>query len=371
MRNSCATLAQLFNFCYNTDMEFNPKYKLTDKILTKLIEIAESRAIIERAKILPKNEIKLRRQAMIKMTQSSTEIEGNILSIKQVEAIAADKKVDAPDRDIYEVENYLSALKYIDQFIANKKIISEKTLLRVHKLVTDRTLPKDQSGHYRKSKIFVVRRRPSLSDEIVYTGPDAKNVPALCISLFQWLQKSQSENINPVIVAGILHQEIAAIHPFADGNGRTARAMATLLLYQRGYDFRRFFALEDYYNEDRSKYYQAINIGKNYLERKADFTSWLEYFIDGFNIEINNVKNQIMTFSLKGTNKEIGSKIYLDQSQMKVLGFIDQMARITAKDVSDILQCPIRTAQFKLNQLKKIGIIEQVGKGPSSAYVLK
>lgn len=350
---------------------FSPSYKVTSKILAALTSIAESKSVIEHAKILPQNEMKLRRQALIRMTHSSTEIEGNVLNLEQVKAVAVHKKVDAPSRDIYEVENYFKALKYIEQVVKNNRPINEKILLKIHKFVTNRTLPEEQSGHYRKGKIFVVKRRLSLPDEVVYTGPDARKVPDLCFDLMEWLVRSEKENINPVIAAGILHQEIAAIHPFNDGNGRTARAMATLVLYQRGYDFRRLFALEDYYNKDRQKYYKAINIGKNYEERKKDTTLWLEYFVRGFQEEINSVKAQIQALSLKKIDDGIMSKVYLDKDQLKLLDFIDQVGRITIKDALDILNCPKRTAQLKLRQLKNFGMIIQIGKGPSSAYIPK
>lgn len=172
-------------------------------------------------------------------------------------------------------------------------------------------------------------------------------------------------------MAGILHQEIAAIHPFQDGNGRTARATATLILYQRGYDFRRLFALEDYYNKDRAKYYEAINTGKNYEERKTDFTPWLEYFVKGFKEEIDNIKAQVFALSLKRVGKGIESKIYLDKEQLELLDFLDRIGRITIKDAVDVLSCPKRTAQLKLRRLKDLGMIVQIGKGPSSAYILK
>ncbi|MFH1745219.1 MAG: Fic family protein [bacterium] len=350
---------------------FNPQYKLTNKIVALLTAIAESKAVIGRAKILPQNEIKLRRQALIRMSHSSTEIEGNRLNLRQVEALVAHKKIDAPARDIYEVENYLKALKYIDQFVQKRHSITEKTLLKIHGLVAGKTLPKEQSGHYRPEPIFVVSQRFGLPYETVYTGPDAKDVPHLCADFIKWLQESEKENINPVIAAGIAHLEIAAIHPFNDGNGRTARTMATLILYQRDYDFRRLFALEDYYNKERAKYYAAINVGKIYQERKTDITSWLEYFVEGFKEEIDNVKAQIISLSLKKINDNIESKIYLDKDQLKLLDFLDQVGRIVIKDAIDVLNCPKRTAQLKLSQLKKLGIIAQIGRGPSSAYILR
>lgn len=350
---------------------FNPKYKFTNSIVKMLTAVAEAKAVIERAKILPKQELKLRRQALIRMSHSSTAIEGNQLSIHEVEALVGRKKVDAPQRDIFEVQNYLNALKYIGQVVEKKQAITEKILLKIHKLVTDKTLDQESSGKYRKGPIYVVRRRLGLPNEVMYTGPDAKKVPELCANLIAWIQESENEDIDPIVVAGIAHQEIAAIHPFNDGNGRTARALATLILYKRGYDFRRLFALEDYYNKDRQKYYKAINIGKTYNERKVDFTSWLEYFTKGFRDEIDDVRNKIMALSAQVVNENIDSQIYLDKDQMKILDFLDKLGKINVNDVVEILDCPKRTAQFHLQKLKKIDIISQVGKGPASAYILK
>jgi len=336
-----------------------------------LTAIAEAKSYIERATILPKNEVQLRRQALIRMTHSSTEIEGNILNLEQVEAVLANKKIDAPERDIYEVENYLRAMKYIEKVVQEKKSINEKVLLKVHALVTNKTLPKERSGHYRQVPIYVVRRKFGLRDEVVYTGPEAHQVPNLCKDLLNWLDESDKQAVNSVLVAGIVHQEIAAIHPFVDGNGRTARAMATLVLYARGYDFRRLFALEDYYNRDRSSYYAAINSGENYKQRRVDFTPWLEYFTLGFKEEIDSVKAQIITLKVRKGGKNDRSKVFLEKDQMLILDFISQMGKISTSDVVDILNCPRRTAQLKLSKLKSLGIISQIGKGPSSAYIIQ
>lgn len=348
---------------------FNPKYKLSNNIVKMLTAVAEAKAVIERARILPKQELKLRRQALIRMSHSSTAIEGNRLNIREVEALAGRKKIDAPQRDIFEVQNYLKALRYIEQVVEKKQSITEKVLLKIHKLVTDKTLDKESSGHYRKGSIYVVRKRLGLPNEIMYTGPDAKKVPELCANLIAWMKESEKQDINPIIVAGIVHQEIAAIHPFNDGNGRTARALATLILYKRGYDFRRLFALEDYYNKDRQEYYKAINIGKTYDKRKIDFTSWLEYFSKGFREEIDNVRNKIMALSARAVGLNGDSQIYLDKDQMEILDFLDKVGKINVNDAMDILDCPKRTAQLHLQKLKKIGMIKQVGKGPSSAYI--
>ena len=348
---------------------FNPKYKLNNKILSDLTAVAEAKGFIDRAKILPKQELQLKRQAIIRMTHHSTEIEGNRLDIKQVAALYANKKINAPDRDVYEVKNYLNALKFIEKTVTEKKTITEKTILKIHRLATYKTLAPKFCGHYRSGQIYVVRRRLGMPQETLYTGPTAKHVPKLMSEFVDWLTESKRKKLNPVITAAIAHMEIAAIHPFNDGNGRTARTLATLILYERGYDFRRLFAIEDYYNTDRPAYYNAINLGKTYEERRADITSWLEYFIKGFKQEIDEVKNKILLLSARKVDEKIKSQIYLTPEQLKIIDFIDQIKRITVKDVEDILSCPKRTAQLHLQKLKKIKIIKAVGKGKATSYI--
>lgn len=348
---------------------FTPKYKLTNTIVANLTAIAEAKGIIDRAKILPQQELRLRRQAVIRMTHHSTEIEGNQLNMEQVEALYAKKKIDAPARDVYEVKNYLNALKYIEKVVTEDTPITEKVILKIHKLVTHKTLEPKFSGAYRPGPIYVVRRRFGMPNEILYTGPDAKRVPKLLSEFVDWLKKSEGQKISPVIVAGIAHLEIAAIHPFNDGNGRTARAVAILILYQRGYDFRRLFALEDFYNTHRPAYYRAINVGKSYERRRVDSTSWLEYFVEGFKEEIDNVKSRILSLSTHAGQGEIESKIYLTPEQLKIIDFLDQVGRMTVKDVEDVLSCPRRTAQLHLQKLKKIKMIKSKGKGKSTIYI--
>ena len=136
-------------------------------------------------------------------------------------------------------------------------------------------------------------------------------------------------------------------------------------------DFRRLFALEDYYNKDRPAYYKAINVGENYEKRKIDITPWLEYFVKGFKEEIDNVKTKVTSLALRKVDDKLHAQIYLDKDQMKILEFLDQMGRIAVSDVVNILECPKRTAQAHLQRLKKLKIIRQVGKGPASAYILE
>ena len=351
---------------------FKPQYAITHQILNNLLKSAEIRPLVARTPILPKQEMKLRRDAMIRMIHSSTSIEGNVLNRYEVEKVLAGEKVDAPERDISEVKNYRDALYYISKFMGEKRKITAQTILELHRLVTKNILEKDKCGHFRKSKVFVVSRRGNKIVKVSYTGPDAKQVPELVKSLAAWLDKADKENICPVIAAAFAHSEIAAIHPFADGNGRTARLLATLILYQRGYDFRKLFALEDYYNQDRPAYYKAIHLGKNYKERiQNDLTNWLEYFTGGFASEMESVKEKVIPLSLDvKMRKKIGGPVYLDKNQIKIIDFVMTMDKVERSDVEDILNVSKRTAIRLINSLLKTGLLKTKGEGKKQFYVL-
>lgn len=137
---------------------FKPKYIITHKILNRLIEIAEVRSLVSHTSILPKQEAKLRRQALVQMIHSSTSIEGNILNRYEVEKILTGQKVDAPKRDIFEIKNYQEAMYYVFRFVEKKRKITVKTVLEIHQLVTKNTLAEEKCGHFRKDKVYVVSR---------------------------------------------------------------------------------------------------------------------------------------------------------------------------------------------------------------------
>ena len=346
---------------------FNPKYNLSDEAINALVSIGETKAIVDRARLLPQQELQLRRQARIRMTQSSTAIEGNALNKKQVEAIISNKKIDAPDRDIHEVKNYLQAMKYVDELVKKNKPIAEKHILQIHKRVTNKTLSDDKVGAYRQTGVAVVRRGPGMRQQVMYQAPNKNKVLKLMTNFIKWLNDSREKEVNSVIIAGIAHQELAAIHPFADGNGRTARALATLILYQRGYGFKHLFALEDYYNRDRPAYYSAINIGKIYSGQDRDVTKWLEYFIFGVKEEIDDLRQRILNIPAKAGSRE---QIILTPDQVKILEFVNDVGRITTSEVTKILSMPSRTALRQLNRLVEMKILKAVGERKARYYLM-
>jgi len=133
--------------------------------------------------------------------------------------------------------------------------------------------------------------RDSRSRGIVYMPPEAKDVPLLMKAMVLWIASSERDLLPCPIRAGIAHYQFATIHPYYDGNGRTARLVTTLILHLGGYDLKGLYSLEEYYARSLNRYYDALTIGPshNYYEgrAKADITTWAEYFCEGATIRLS------------------------------------------------------------------------------------
>lgn len=342
---------------------FKPKFVITSKLNDFLTRIAVCREKIISAPILPKREIRLVRSARLRMIYSSTNIEGNPLSLKEVGEILEGKMVTGTsEKDRLEIINYEKAMEYIDGlFQKKKKKIKEKVVFKIHCLLTKDILKDSETGHYRSGPVFIVGRP---SRKVVYQAPPASKVGKLMKELLIWLNSKETETLSPVIVAAVAHYQLVTIHPFIDGNGRTARALATLILYQRDYDIKKMFALEDYYNLDRKSYYQAIRLAN----QEKNLTSWLEYFALGLLKEMESVLVKVESFSLEARK---GKQIYLSRRQREILNFVAVNGKVFRSDVVDICSVSSRTAHRELKKMIALGFLETKGKGRNSHYILK
>ena len=348
---------------------FNPKYTVTDKILNNLTTIASAREVIEQAYLVPKWEAKLRRQALLHNTHSSTAIEGNKLSLEQVEALAEGKDIIATNKDKQEVLNYLEALEKIPT-LAEKRKIKVADILNVHRILSKNVIQNNaDSGALRNRQVFVGKRvfdGTGFKEEVVYMPPKTDEVPGLVKEFIDWLNLDKAWEINPVLLAGIMHYEIARIHPFIDGNGRTARLLATLILYLSGFDYRRIFALDDYYDRDRQSYYAAL---KTAQVNNGDITQWLEYFTTGVAYSVNEVKEAILKV---GSKKKDGRKgqIALTPKQMKIVEYINMHGNVTNRDLRELFKISAQAIHKELTKLVELKVIKPAGEGRALHYIL-
>lgn len=345
---------------------FTPKYQIIPEILNNLTKIAEIKALVERAKLLPSKEVFLRRAAVAKMAHTSTSIEGNTLEEYQVKAMIEGKPIRAQKQDIVEVKNYLRALKIVGELSNNNKI-TFKDILKLHKTVIDGLVDKEKTGVFRSTPVFVVNILVNGKEQVVYTPPPAKRVVFEVENLLSWL--FENSEIHPIIKAGIFHHQFESIHPFTDGNGRVGRLLTVLFLYLSEWGFRQSLVLEDYYNLKRKKYYENLQTGKTFNQRGGvDLTNWLLYFTDGFVYEAERLKDQVML--LENVKGNVSLETKFTAHDLKILDFVVTLGKITSDDVVDILKVPKRTAQMRLQKLEKEKVLEKSGSGPKTFYVL-
>lgn len=344
---------------------FKPIFRYTNTIVKNLTHISGAQTVIANAPLIPKWQVSLRREALIQSAHSSTAIEGNPLTLDEVSELAAGREIMVNRRDKQEVINYLEALEKIPKF-AEKKIFKKADFLEIHKLVVKDTLdnPEDE-GTYRNRQV-VVRNRAT--DQITFMPPATEDVPHLVEIFFKWLKSSRAVELDPVLHAGITHYEIVRIHPFVDGNGRTARIMASLVFFIRGFDVKRFFALDDYYDNDRKAYYDAL---KTVDPTTCDLTAWLEYFSEGVAVSVEAIRKKVIGLSKDIKVLKQKGQIALTERQMKIVEWIVNNRSISNREIREMFGLSNRGALDEIEKLMQLDVIEKNGKGRSVIYVLK
>lgn len=343
---------------------FKPNFRYTHKIVSLLTKISAAREITLNSPLIPKWEVSLRREAIIQSAHSSTSIEGNRLSLEQVSKLALGRKITATRKDKQEVLNYLNALNNIEKLVKGK-LLRSKDILKIHRIVTKDTLENPEDcGAFRTRYVIVGNR---LTGEVFFRPPKNEDVPKLVKNLIDWLNSTGAKELDPILEAGIAHYEFVRIHPFIDGNGRTARVLATWILYNRGFDTKRFFCLDDYYDSDRPAYYKAL---RSVNQDTRDLTRWLEYFVEGVNISVEAVKERVIRLSSERLRKIKKGQIALTERQMQIVEFINIHGRITNRDTQKMFGLSNRASLDEIKKLLKLKVLKQVGKGRNVHYEL-
>ncbi|MBW2005296.1 MAG: Fic family protein [Deltaproteobacteria bacterium] len=343
---------------------FEPKFKYTNNIVRLLTKISGAREVILNSPLIPRWGVALRREAIIHSAHSSTSIEGNRLSLEQVSDLAQGREVMVTRKDKQEVLNYLNILENIGELIKGDSLC-EQDVLNIHRIVTKNTLDNpDDCGFYRNRYVVIANR---LTGEVFFRPPKNEDVPGLIKDLIEWINLEEAKELDPIIEAGIFHYEFVRIHPFVDGNGRTARVLAALILYQRGFDTKQLFCLDDYYDSDRQAYYKAL---QSVDQETLDLTNWLEYFVEGVSISIEAVKERIARLSSERLRKAERGQIVLTERQMSIVEFLNHNGKITAGDIAKMFKISRQAALKEIGKLVKLKVVALKGEKRGAHYVL-
>lgn len=340
---------------------WKPRYQITPRTAEGLMRLATIKTELEHTPLPPALAVELRRQARLRSTHYSTRIEGNRLTLAETENVVAPPSVRASpksakalrgrDRDVREVRNYWEALIRVEDWSANGKPITADGLRRLHALV-DRGV-RAQPTPYRTAQNVI---RDSVSGGIVYLPPEAKDVPALMDGLVAWIDASEREPVPAPLAAGLAHYQFVTIHPYMDGNGRTARLLATWLLRRGGYGLNGFLALEEEHAKDLPAYYRALTVHPhhNYYFRRndADLTNWLEYFVDMVSGAFENARRLVAEANeanpVATPDARTSEPPRLDARGRVIFGLLSAQERITAREVAKALGLSERMARLLL-----------------------
>jgi len=345
-------------------MMYKPNFRYAHKIVNNLTASSAARTVILNVSLIPRWEVSLRREALLRSVHSSTAIEGNPLTLEQVTDLAAGRDIMVRRKDKQEVLNYLEALEKIPAF-AERVPFAVADLLELHKLVTKETLdnPADE-GSLRNKQVAVVNRA---THEIIFMPPPTDEVTVLMDEYLEWFNSQEADEIDPVLEAGISHYELVRIHPFVDGNGRTARVMASLVLFKRAFDIKRFFALDDYYDQDRRAYYAAL---KTVDQNTLNLTAWLEYFTEGVAVSIKAVKDKVIGLSKDIKALKEKGQIALTDRQMKIVEILVQNGKLSIGQVKNLFGFTRQMALKEMTKLAKLGVVKLRGRGRGAYYEL-
>ncbi len=343
---------------------FKPEFNYTHNIVRNLMNIEGAKEVIENSPILPVWQSRLQKEALVRQAHHTTRIEGTQLTIEQVRDLIDEKPVVARERDIQEVRNYLKVAAFIDEVYDDPDMeLDLRTIRHIHYLILDGIEGGYEPGEFRKIQNYVVNNK---TKEVVYTPPLASEVPILMLELVDWLRSDEASELSPLLKAGIAHYQLVGIHPFLDGNGRTARALANLILYHAGYDIKKLFSLEEYYDMNPAGYYEALQS----VRTTGAFTTWLEYFTAGIATEMQKIKELVLTHSRDRALRDKIGQVALSERQLAILAYVEKHGQITNRELQQLADLSHATAHKELLTLVQSGLLNKKGKARGTYYVL-
>ena len=347
-----------------------PKYSMTFDINYHLEEIERVKYRIERQLIMPKHEEWLRREAFIRTAYSSTMVENATISEDEMEKAVKPYPSAEISKERVDVTNYARALNLVD-YLSDMKdagipVLNEGTIMQIHwQLMGGIHDTRIQPGKYRTAPNWIEDQGIK-----VYEPPSHIDVPILMREFSEWLMAKEPRS--PVINAGIAHLHLVAIHPFVDGNGRTARLLATLLLQKSGYGFRKLLSVDAYYQRNRDKYIDALrsSLGKIYYHG-YESTKWLDFFTKSVVLQARVLEDRLTDWRIEVEKiHENWKKTGLNDRQIDGLIYANRMGYLTRKYYAEITNVSLITASRDIAAMVKASLLKPEGKARNLKYTL-
>lgn len=333
-------------------VSYQPTFTISPRLLSKIEEIAALRERILTATVQVPWIPTLQKETRVRNAHSSTAIEGNPLTLEQVRELEEGRELAAVGtRAQCEVLSYFAGLRFVEKN-AKKSPITHEDVLKLHKIVATDVMDQGTAGKYRTIAVRVGE----------YLPPPASEVSGLMFELLGWWNK-ESEKLSPVLSSAILHYRFEEIHPFADGNGRTGRALALWELYRRGFDTHHIFSVDEFYWEDRPGYYANL---QQVRQQGGDLSEWLEYTAEGLRITLEKVWTRVQRLSAQSGRK----KLVLRPKQEQLLQMLRERKSMSPQEIWDAIGVSKQGALDLIKPLVQAGVVRRVGGKKSGRYLL-
>jgi Fic family protein len=341
---------------------FEPRFTITNAIAANLTTIERAVGFMSAAQLSDDWIRDMQANALTLEAHHTTHIEGTQLTLEQATQLLAGQTIpEADPDDVRELLNYRTAFDLVAEYVGSGEPMTEALIREIHKrLVKDVRGGSATPGQYRLGQNLIVN---SVTRETVYTPPPAHEVEPLMTELVQWL--NADTRINTVLVSGIAQFQLVHIHPFIDGNGRTARLLATLVMYRGNYDFKRLFTISEFYDRDRSGYYAALQTVRGH---DMDMTGWLEYYVGGLATQMQEVRSkgeQVIKTDV------LALHFKLSERQRSIVRRLATEGALSIEQVQQAVpDVHRRTVQRDLARLVEKGLVTTTGATNQLRYVL-
>jgi Fic family protein len=334
-------------------VSYKPIYTITPLLLSKVEQIAALRERILTAAVQVPWIPALQKDTRARNAHSSTAIEGNPLTLEQVRAIEEGRQIPATaQRPRREVANYFAGLRFVEKN-AKRTIVAHTDVLRLHRIMAGEVMDQGAAGQYRTIR---VRVGP-------HVAPPPERVRPLMSDLLNWWN-TDAAKISPILSSAIVHHQFETIHPFADGNGRVGRMLGLWELYRRGFDNHHIFSIDEFYWEDRPRYYAAL---LRVQQQDSDLSTWLEYGAEGLRVTLERVWSRIQKLSARSGK----AKLVLRPKQEQLLHLLREHKALTPREIWDGVGVSKQGALDLLRPLIKAGLVRRVGTKKTGRYVLR
>jgi Fic family protein len=331
---------------------FRAQCRISPHLLKLFEQIAVAGALVRSSRLQISVKAPLERDAFARSVHSSTWIEGNLLSLAQVRAVVDGRNVLVEEKQRQEVANCIEAMRQILK--TKRKPVTEQGVMAVHARMVKGLLAKDRAGRYRRVQNYIV----DAGNKVIFTPPPPAGVPGRMKALFTW---AKDKTLHTVVRSAIFQHEFLTIHPYVDGNGRVARAIGQWLLWEKGMDPLCTLGLDDFFAQDRPRYYDMIQQTR---DMDGDFTHWVEYVAEGLAWAHEDVQKRIKagTLSLQGVS--------LTPKQEELLDLLGRKGALGAVEIGKTMKINRARVNQLISPLVRLGIVTRQGAARAVRYRL-